>query len=51
VAGGWRGGSGTGTVRFYPFDLLRFEGVDLRDRPWLERTERLLADAHDAAGR
>jgi hypothetical protein len=25
--GGWRGGSGTGTVRFYPFDLLRLDGA------------------------
>jgi ATP-dependent DNA ligase len=39
--GGWRGGHGTGAVRLYPFDLLRLDGVDLRDRPWQERTDRL----------
>jgi hypothetical protein len=39
--GRWRAGRGDGTVRFYPFDLLRLDGVDLRDRPWAERTDRL----------
>jgi ATP-dependent DNA ligase len=39
--GGWRGAHGAGTVRFYPFDLLRLDGVDVRDRPWQERTDRL----------
>ena len=38
---GWRAGHGAGTVRFYPFDLLRLGDVDLRPRPWAERTGRL----------
>ena len=35
---GWAAGV---TVRFHPFDLLCVGGVELRDRPWAERTDRV----------
>lgn len=43
--------TGKGNIYYYVFDLLYCDGVDLRDKPLLERKERLetlLGDLHDS---